>query len=353
VLFVGSVPMLGAREVFETLGVRFGRQARRLPDGETGERLAWVAWQERVFERHPQMEPAPAEVDWRTAQGGTPAYAISNRPHNTQYRPREGVLPETLQFGPLGYAEVAKASYAEFAALKRQGAVPAACRFMVAIPSVYNVISWSVSPRYRTAVEPAYERAMLAEIGAIAAAIPAHELAIQWDCAHDMQAVEGARTPWFEPAKEGIFDRLARLGDAVPAGVELGYHLCFGTYGGRHFVEPKSAAAMVELTNGVAARVARSIEWVHMPVPIERDDDAYFAPLADLRVRTGTMIYLGLIHDQDGEAGTARRMATAGRYLGDFGVATECGFGRRDPESLARLLDVHAGVLRSICPGCR
>ena len=52
-----------------------------------------------------------------------------------------------------------------------------------------------------------------------------------------------------------------------------------------------------------------------MPVPVERDDDAYFAPLAGLRTHAGTMIHLGLIHDQDGPDGTARRMATANRWL--------------------------------------
>ena len=63
VCFVGSVPMANAREVFSTLGSRFGQHARRLPDGETNERLQWVAWQERVFVDHPDMEVAPPEAE--------------------------------------------------------------------------------------------------------------------------------------------------------------------------------------------------------------------------------------------------------------------------------------------------
>ncbi len=344
-LFVGSVPLADANSVFDTLGRRFGREVRRLPDGETGERLGWVAWQAHVFESHPQFEAIESERDWRTAGGAVPTFAVSGRVQTKQYRPRAGVDATAIAFDALGYAAAARESYAEFSALKRAGAVPAGCRFMVAIPSPYNVLSWGVAPEARTAVEPAYERAMAAEIAAIVAAIPHHELAIQWDCAHDMQAFEGARTPWFAPPREGIIERLARAAEWVPPAVELGYHLCYGTYGGRHFVEPKDSRAMVELANGVFAHSRRSIEWVHMPVPIERDDDAYFAPLAALRPRRETIIHLGLIHDQDGVEGCMRRMRAANRYLGDYGIATECGFGRRDPDSLARLLDVHAALI--------
>ena len=30
-------------------------------------------------------------------------------------------------------------------------------------------------------------------------------------------------------------------------------------------------------------RAARPLDWFSMPVPLSRDDDAYFEPLADLR----------------------------------------------------------------------
>lgn len=81
-----------------------------------------------------------------------------------------------------------------------------------------------------------------------------------------------------------------------------------------------------------------------MSVPRERHDDAYFAPLRLLKVRPETRIALGLIHQTDGVAGTRRRIATAEKYLNDFLIATECGFGRRPPESIPQLLDIHAEV---------
>ena len=37
---------------------------------------------------------------------------------------------------------------------------------------------------------------------------------------------------------------------------------------------------LVEIANGISSRVSRPIAWMHLPVPRNRTDDAYFAPLA-------------------------------------------------------------------------
>jgi hypothetical protein len=73
----------------------------------------------------------------------------------------------------------------------------------------------------------------------------------------------------------------------------------------------------------------------------ERDDVAYFEPLKNLKLPRGTELYLGLVHRTDGIAGARGRLAAAKTVLTDFGVATECGFGRRPPESVSALLDLH------------
>jgi hypothetical protein len=101
---------------------------------------------------------------------------------------------------------------------------------------------------------------------------------------------------------------------------------------------------MVELANRFAANVQRPIEWIHMPVPRDRDDEAYFAPLQALHRRPETELYLGLVHLTDGIAGARNRLTSAKRVLTDFGVATECGFGRRKPETIESLLRLHREV---------
>ncbi len=336
--FVGSVPMSDARAVMKTLGERFRATLRRIPDGETGDRINWLQFQEQVFARTPQLEAVAGDFDWRNA--------TAKRPATTQFRLRQGMAVTARDLGQLGYASSALASYRDFAALQSTGSIAANARFLVAMPSPYNVISWGIANESKTQVEIAYEARVLEELDEICAAVPHAKLAIQWDCAHDMQAFEGARTPWFSPAKAGIVERLARIGNRVPADVELGYHLCYGSFGGRHFVEPKDGTAMVEITNAVLAAVGRTVEFMHMPVPIERDDDAFFAPFSALRLRPETELYLGLIHDADGVAGSQRRIATARRYVSDFGIATECGFGRRPAETLSPLIELHEQLVR-------
>jgi hypothetical protein len=85
-----------------------------------------------------------------------------------------------------------------------------------------------------------------------------------------------------------------------------------------------------------------------MPVPRDRHDDPYFSPLRDLRLKSGTELYLGLIHLTDGIEGAKRRAAAAKRVVSDFGVATECGFGRRPPETIPELIRLHRAVAQQI-----
>jgi hypothetical protein len=85
-------------------------------------------------------------------------------------------------------------------------------------------------------------------------------------------------------------------------------------------------------------------------VPRERVDEQYYRPLAQLSLERDTMLYLGLLHLSDGIDGAQRRIAAARRHVGSFGVATECGFGRRAPETVAALLDLHAAVIEGAAP---
>ena len=80
---------------------------------------------------------------------------------------------------------------------------------------------------------------------------------------------------------------------------------------------------------------------MHMPVPRDRADDAYFEPLNQLAMPPETRLILGLVHHTDGVAGTKGRMATADKFVADYDLATECGFGRRDPSTIEDLLRIH------------
>ena len=326
--------------MFAAIATILGDRVRRVPDGETGPRLNWIEGQAPIFDNHPMFERGEegANVDWRNKN------VDDARRTKGWHVLRPGVAKKDLVFGPLGYASAAKASFKVFARLKRGGIVHSACRFQVSLPTPYNVIDQRIAPAFRLDVEGPYERRMLAEIDEMAAEIPHGELSIQWDVAHEMQNLDGGRPHWFDNPEEGILERLVRLGTHIPAGIELGYHLCYGDLRHKHFIEPKDTGLMVRVANALSRAIARPIHWIHMPVPRDRTDDAYFAPLKGLRLRPETRLYLGLVHFTDGVAGARKRLDAAKKVVRDFGVATECGLGRRPPETIPQLLRIHAEI---------
>ena len=85
-----------------------------------------------------------------------------------------------------------------------------------------------------------------------------------------------------------------------------------------------------------------------MPVPRNRSDAAYYAPLRNLRLHPETELYLGLVHFTDGMEGTLKRIKAAQQFVADFGVATECGFGRRPPDTIPELLRIHSQVAEPV-----
>ena len=88
------------------------------------------------------------------------------------------------------------------------------------------------------------------------------------------------------------------------------------------------------MANGISRAVGRDIQYIHMPVPENRGDAAFFRPLAGLGLREGTALYLGLVHEGD-PAGNAHKLAQARRFAAVSGIAAECGLGRGDPGALA------------------
>ena len=328
---VGSVPLDGAEDVFRSSARVLGERLRRAPDGETGARLEWIVWQLRRLMAHPQFE---------VVEPGPRNYAP-----NPRVAVKEGIAIADVDFGALGYAESARSSWDLFSRLQAAGDLPASWRFQVSLPTPLAPIHAFVLPGQELELEPAYEAAMRKEVDEIASFVPHQKLAIQWDTAVEFGILEDVFPAYFpEDPLEGIIDRLGRYASWVPDGVELGYHLCYGDADHEHFKQPQDAGKLADVANRVSVALDRSLDWIHLPVPRARDDEAFYAPLADLALHDETELYLGLVHLTDGVDGTARRIEVAGAVVPAFGVATECGMGRRPPDSVLPLFDVHAAV---------
>jgi len=337
---VGSVPMRDAREVFETLSAALGQHLLRIPDGETGKRLDWIAWLEPLFADHPAFEPS-----------GTKFRLHSGVEGRTRYCLRPGMTIAGVTFDNLFNADIARQSYEVFAELKRQGKIPAHCKFQVDLVPAHSVIWIFVEDELHPEVDRLFNDAVLVEIDKLAATIPHGELAIQFDIASAVFArLERDEPSSYGKTKEEMqetFSRIVvRLANHVPDDIELLFHFCYGDAGHRHVVEPTDMGDMVEFANRLTRLVTRPIQLIHMPVPRNRTDDSYFEPLKRLKLSPETELSLGLVHYTDGVDGAKMRMASAKKRVPNFSIATECGFGRRRPETIPELLRIHAEVAR-------
>ena len=331
-LFVGSLGLDSAESAFRALATTVGPRTSFYPDGEPGERRRWIIWQERVIAGHSDFERVAA------ADGGA-------SPIPTFARQLKGSAdPAKVGFGSLGYADEAEASYEVFVRLRDDGVIPEVVRMQVSLPTPLAFLTTFVALDDAAKVASAYEQAMAREVADLCRRIPNRDLAIQWDVAHEMIAQAGAWEIYYEPTIENHVNRLAKLCALVPSDVALGVHLCYGDPGHKHVVEPTDTEACVSVSNGLLGAVGRTIDWVHFPVPRDRTDAGYYEPLAALTVPHGTMIFAGLIHFTDGVEGARQRIAQVERHLTTFGLATECGFGRRDPSTIAPLLEMHAAI---------
>ncbi|HUK58787.1 MAG TPA: hypothetical protein VLV50_06100 [Stellaceae bacterium] len=341
-LLVGSVPFDTVEDVMVEFGGALGSYLPALPDGEVGERRSWVnRLCYLLFNGHMDIETLkrPQPVD------GVEQLLPRTRADAWQFRVRTGV--ERVRFGNpgirLGYARDAVASYFVFRTLREKGILPANLRFQISIPMVNSVVRPLYFPDARDLerVRPGFEESLAAELAVIFQRIPRRDLAIQWDCAWEVQAVSGAAADI--PGEGDIATHvapMARLSRAIPADVQLGFHFCFGTFGGWPAFAPRTLQETVGLANAAVAGVGRRVDWVHIPT-LDTVDDAFYAPLAHLDAK-GARIYLGAIHTMPT---LPARLAVARRFIPEFGLAAYCGFGRTPPSELPRILADHRAAL--------
>ena len=192
-LLVGSIPLDTPQDVFETFGAPLGRFLNAVPDGEVGPRSHWISRiHYQVFAGHPELDilahPRP--------DNGVERLNPHDNSDRWQFKVRDGV--ERVRFGDpgwrLGYARDAVNSYFVFRTLKEKGVLPRHLRFQVSMPMVNSALPPRVFPVEGDLdkIKPGFEAALRAELAKIVEKIPAEELAIQWDCATEVQDAYGA-----------------------------------------------------------------------------------------------------------------------------------------------------------------
>jgi hypothetical protein len=332
---VGSVPLPDSETVFRTLSSGLSKSLKRLPDGETGIRKSWIKFLQDVLAENPAIDVAEDVPPFKFTQWD--GKVIREIP---RLRIKTGWMPDPASF-TTGYADMGVASYKVFERLQKEGAIPQAVKFQVCLPTPIAPTYNNMVPSDRQALLKPLTKHFAGEVRKLSDAIPSDRLAIQWDVCQEVLAWEDYYDKGPVDFRTETLDVLGEVGNAVPRGIELGYHLCYGSPADEHMVQPKDAAIMVEMVNAIVPRVDRPIDFFHLPVPKGRSDDAFFAPLKGLSLPAGTDLYLGLIHHND-TAGDDARLAAAKKYTHVDGIGTECGWARGDPTRIDSLMKSHA-----------
>jgi len=328
---VGSIPLDDAETVFRTLGRRIGNHAKRIPDGETGRRQRWISFVMDQLKSNPAFEVDQSLPPFQFKQyDGTVVYEIS------RLTIRDGVDPKTIIFDT-GYADDAIRNFATFNKLQNEGVIPARMKYQIDMATPLAITYNFMVPAIYEVFSKIYTEHLAVEFSRIQESLPHDRISYQWDVCQEVLMWE-AYYDQFPGYKDQIFSVLGRIGDMVPADIDLGYHLCYGSPKDEHMILPKDMTNLVEIANGIIASVSRPVQYVHMPVPKDSNDDNFFAPLSGLKLGDSDL-YLGLVHVGDA-AGSASKLAAAQKYTDVAGIATECGMGRGDPANLEPVLNI-------------
>ena len=333
--FVGSLPLEDAESAFRKIGSDMASCVRRIPDGETGRRRRWISFIKDILLDHPDMEVDPTVPVFQFIQfDGKVVFEIE------QVRFRDGVDPEKVDF-KTGYADDAIRNFGIFDRLQGEGSIPAGVKYQICMATPLAIAYMFVSPHARDAFIPVYGQHLADEVVRIMSSVPQDRISYQWDVCQEVLMWEGYLDQKQHPNyKTEILESMSWLGSLVPATVELGYHLCYGSPADEHLILPKDMGNLVEIANGISAGATRPLQYIHMPVPHDRNDEAYFVPLGGLKLAAGTDLYLGCVHHDQAD-GNANKLALAQKYTKVAGVGAECGLGRGRPELFEDVLEQH------------
>ena len=338
VLLVGSVPFESAEEVLMTASEVLGGHLDCIPDGEVLDRRYWIfRLMFQVFNGHAAFET----VHRPSAPAGGERLIPASREDSWRFRLKPGVEQVSFDMAGwrLGYAKDAQNSYAIFSALKREGKVRPEARFQVSLPAVNSVCNpaiFGTDEAELKIIRAGFQEALVAEVENICRIVPPRDLAIQFDCSFEVTDVHGAARLSIEPSIARNLAQIGPLTAAVPEEAQLGFHLCFGTFGGWPRFAPEDLGRTVELANAMAAASARRVDWFHIPA-LDTTEPRFYEPLSNLSVGDAK-IYLGLIHSM---SSFSERYEAARKVLPEFGLGAYCGFGRLEPDQVGGILQEH------------
>ena len=328
-------------EVFETVSAALGPRLKRIPDGETGERADWITWLEPVFANSPALEKSD-EV-FRLHADGDAAHPLpaQARPFGQRRDVRQSVLCRHRRAVVSGFREAQGA----------RGKFPPHCRFQIDLVPAHSVIWLYLQDELHAPLDPVYNAAAEArdrQDRGTPAARPDSRSSSTWRrrCSHGWSATTSAATAAPRTRCRQTFGRiLIDLANHVPDDIELLFHFCYGDSNHKHVVEPTDMARHGgdgEPADGRHRTADPADPHAGAARPLRR---CLFRAAEESQAhgRTRSCASGSCITPMVWPArasGSPRRRNSCT----DFSIATECGFGRRRPDTIPELLRIHAEV---------
>ncbi|MBA8796073.1 hypothetical protein FHX74_003714 [Friedmanniella endophytica] len=330
---VGSLPGATAAEAMATALDVLGPHLRSIPDGETGERRNWVISIVESLRDHPDLE-------------------LVRQGHWTDYDdlPRLRVRPGHRLYGAnldFGHVAAVRDSYPALEELRTQHGRPDLA-FQSGVPGDFDLAMFTLGPVGALTNRRPFTEATLTEIRGVAAATRP-DTVFQIEVPVELVLLTKL-PPRARPAAAARFGAvIAGLAQASPAGTRFGLHLCLGDMNNRPFGTMGDVSPLVLLSNAVTRRWpdGRPLEYVHapfaaadQPAPVGAGHEAYYAPLRDLRLPSGTRFVAGFAHESQDLADQLRIRTLVDELVGrPVDVAAACGLGRRSVEDGRRVLE--------------
>lgn len=333
-LLVGSIPAPDTAAAVELALDTLGRQLIAIPDGETGDRKAWVAAIVDRLETNPAVRLTKVG-HWSSYQD-RPRYRV---------RPGRRLDPHALD---LGYhrAYLASRPVVRAAAARRDLDAPP---FQIGMASGFDLALFSLGVTGALRHRRPFNEAAAREIAQVRADGGA-DVVFQIELPAELVLV--ARAPAL--LRKAVARWMGRMAVEIPRaaapGTRFGMHLCYGDLGNRALVSGLAdCSATVSLTNAIVAHWPGTValDYVHVPFAAGEEPPStsaeYYAPLAKLRLPSRTRLVAGFVHEaqsEDQQRAVLGLIDAAAQRRVD--IAASCGLGRR-----------HEPVARSIMESSR
>lgn len=319
-LLVGSIPGQNNEDAMTQALDELAPHLRYLPDGETGERDAWVVGIVNNLRSHPDLE-VRKEGSW------------ANYKDQLNYKVASGhkLRGDSLD---LGHVAAYQDSWPVFERLRQQYR-RSDLAFQVGLPGAFDLALFAMGMTGPFRHRQPFADALIDEIEQIYSR-GGDDVIFQFEIPAELVFVTKAPGPLQDTTARWLGGAVADLAARAPRGARFGVHLCLGDLGHRALARMKDTRPLVRLANAITRKwpARRPLEYVHAPLAAGEDppplEPGFYRPLNKLDIPDQTRFVAGLLHENRKIAELRSLLGHVETHLDEtVDVAAACGLARR------------------------